>query len=158
MAYVVKTQPLHELALKTITYIRRHYDCPSFVTTHTIFLETHNFIMHSRQMEKHIRDKAERKRYADFICQEIIKHCEVRMIPADMFHEIWSLYTSQRAQELRLEYVDCCSIIYMRDISKLRYKEDHRLKFNGILSFNSRHFNKALAKEFNFNHFDFSLT
>lgn len=156
VAYVVSSEEQNQLARNTIDYLKQTYDCPGFITTHTIFLETHNFIMHSKQMRKNIEDKKERKKLADYICQEIITHCEVRMIPADMLGDIWELYTSKRAQELHLEYVDCCSMVYMRDISKVRYKEDHRLKFKGILSFNPRHFGEPLAKEFGFKYFDFS--
>ena len=156
MAYVVSSEQQHDLAQATIKYLRRKYHCPGFITTHTIFVETQNLIIHSKQMEKHAVSKRERKKLADYICQEIIKHCEIRMIPADMLQDIWQLYTSSRAWELQLEYVDCCSIVYMRDIAKVHYEKDHRLKFKGILSFNPRHFEPALAKEFGFKCFDYS--
>jgi predicted nucleic acid-binding protein len=153
VAYVVETEEQNPLAIKTFEYVRRNYERPRFVTTHTIFCETWNFIMHSENIRRKL-DYRKRKELADYVCQEMMKY-EVRMIPADMLGDIWNLYTSDRAKQLNLEYVDCTSIVYMRDIRKSGYDKNHQISIKGILSFNERHFNSKFAEEFGIKVFDF---
>ena len=73
-----------------------------------------------------------------------------------MFLDIWNLYTDPVNIKKGFEYVDCSSFVYARDIRKKQY-DKHKIDFDGVLSFNPRHFNDKVGKEFNFKVFDYSV-
>ena len=90
-----------------------------------------------------IQDKKKRKLLADELSKDIAQHCEIRAIPQDMFLNIWNLYVSEQARKIDLEYADCSTIVFAQEIKKARYQEDHRLNFDGILTFNERQIGRA---------------
>lgn len=157
ICYFFEDQAQHQIARATVDYIKKTFRCYGFITTHLIFFETMATVLHGRNIKTAIKDKKIRKQYADALCQDIIKHCEVRAIPEDMFLDIWNLYQSEGGKRAGLEYVDCSSMVFARDIKKYKYKEDHRIIFDGVLSFNPRHFNEEWGKEFGFKVFDYSI-
>jgi len=157
ISYFFDGQDLHSIAVDAVEYIKRTYPCYGFITTHLIFLETMTTVLHDKKMERAIPNKNERKQLADGLAQDIIKHCEIRNIPEDMFIDIWNLYTSNQGKKIGLEYVDCSTLTFVRDIRKHKYESDHRITFDSILSFNPRHLNESICKSFGVGAFDYSV-